>query len=114
MCAHYYKERRKEMKQYNMVKHQGNRPNQYGKRKHHVQKHQPSVRQQSPQNIFQGNIVKDMRFGGKDHNLSGYVERTVYVKDRHGNVQMAKERQFYNSSKEGMNIEIKDEKHNKR
>ena len=55
-----------------------------------------------------------MRFGGKDHNLSGNVERTVYVKDRHGNVQIAKERQFYNSSKEGMNIEIKDEKHKKR
>lgn len=55
-----------------------------------------------------------MKFGGNDHSLSGYVERTVYMRDRYGNVQKAQERQFFNSSKEGLNVRINDEKQRKR
>jgi len=51
------------------------------------------------QSFFQGNLAQQMRFGGKDHELSGYVQRTLVIKDSQGNVQIAKERQFFNSGK---------------
>jgi hypothetical protein len=73
----------------------------------------PKRHHQSPQvssrGIFQGNLVNGMRFGGKDHDLSGYVLRTVVMKDRYGNIQIAKEKQFFNSSKNGMRIRINDQ-----
>ena len=50
-----------------------------------------------------------MRFGGKDHDLSGFVQRTVVMKDKYGNIQIAKEKQFFNSSKNGHNLRIKDD-----
>lgn len=56
--------------------------------------------------FFQGNIAQNMRFGGKNHDLSGFVQRTVVMKDRYGNVQIAKEQQFFNSSKNGMRVRI--------
>ncbi|MCF7930467.1 MAG: hypothetical protein K9L02_03035 [Acholeplasmataceae bacterium] len=80
-------------------------------------RHQPLVRNQdysknqpkvSP-SFFQGNLVKDMKFGGKGHDLSGYVQRTLVVKDRYGNVQIAKEKQFFNSSKRVRRVRINDD-----
>ena len=59
-------------------------------------------------NMFQGNLVQNMRFGGKDHDLSGYVQRTVVMKDRYGNIQVAKEKQFFNSAKNGLTVRIHD------
>lgn len=50
-----------------------------------------------------------MRFGGKDHDLSGYVQRTIVMKDQKGNITVAKERQFFNSAKNGMRIRIHDD-----
>jgi hypothetical protein len=60
-------------------------------------------------NFFQGNLAQNMRFGGKDHDLSGFVQRTVVMKDRFGNIQIAKEKQFFNSSKNAMRLRIKDD-----
>lgn len=71
-------------------------------------KRQPSSRPTSHGSMFQGNLVQNMRFGGKDHDLSGYVQRTLVMKDRHGNVQVAKEKQFFNSTKNGMRLRIHD------
>lgn len=58
--------------------------------------------------FFQGNLVQNMKFGGKDHDLSGYVERQVVMKDKHGNVQIAREKQFFNASKNGMHVRVRD------
>lgn len=60
-------------------------------------------------NFFQGNLAQNMRFGGKDNDLSGFVQRTVVMKDRFGNIQIAKEKQFFNSSKNSMRVSIKDD-----
>jgi hypothetical protein len=67
--------------------------------------------QGSPTNgrFFEGNLVQNMRFGGKDHDLSGFVQRTIVMKDKFGNIQIAKEKQFFNSSKNGHNLRIKDD-----
>ena len=61
-----------------------------------------------PHNFFQGNLVQGMNFGGKDHEVSGYVKRTVTMKDRNGNVQVAQEEQFFNSSREPMEVRVND------
>ncbi len=49
------------------------------------------------QGFFNGNLVQDMNFGANGHELSGFVERTVMMRDRHGNVQKMSEKQFFNS-----------------
>ena len=49
------------------------------------------------QGFFNGNLVQDMKFGAQGHELSGFVERTVMMRDRHGNVQKMSEKQFFNS-----------------
>lgn len=68
----------------------------------------------TPHQFFQGNLVQNMQFGGKNHNLSGYVQRTVFIKDQYGNVQMAREKQFFNSSKNGMHINVDENDKNER
>ena len=68
----------------------------------------------TPHQFFQGNLVQNMEFGGKNHNLSGYVQRTVVIKDKYGNVQIAREKQFFNSSKNGMHINIDENDKNER
>jgi hypothetical protein len=40
-----------------------------------------------------------MNFGSKDHDLSGYVKREIVIIDSHGNKQIAREKQFFNSGK---------------
>ena len=40
-----------------------------------------------------------MRFGGKEHTLSGFVRREIIMKDNKGNKQIAREEQFFNSGK---------------
>lgn len=60
-------------------------------------------------NFFQGNLAENMRFGGKDHDLSGFVQRTVVMKDRFGNIQIAKEKQFFNSAKNDMRVRVIDD-----
>lgn len=107
------------MKKYNVVKqhhnHRQGKPRYPSKNRNHPQRNnRQRPNSLMPAQVFQGNIVKNMRFGGKVHDLSGYVERTVNVKDRYGNLQVAKERQFYNSSREGLNIKIKDENNRNR
>jgi len=77
-------------------------------------KRYPPKRQQSnngsPVNgrFFQGNLAQNMCFGGKDHNLSGYVQRTVVMK-KGNEIMVAKEKQFFNSSKNQMRVKIKDD-----
>jgi len=90
----------KQNRQYQVVNRSNNKPIH---RKTHRQQRTKTV---VPNQFFQGNLVQNMRFGGKDHNLSGYVQRTVVIKDRHGNIQIAKEKQFFNSSKNGMRIMV--------
>ena len=55
-----------------------------------------------------------MKFGGEDHELSGYVKREVYIRDKYGNVQRANEAQFFNSSKSPMIIRTDHDKNNGR
>ena len=55
--------------------------------------------------LFSGNIA-NMNFDNPNHDLSGYVYREVYMKDSQGNVQSAKEKQFFNSSKEHRHIHV--------
>ena len=94
-------------KQYQLTKRQS----------HHAtsRKRYPPNRKQanhrSPVNgqFFQGNLAQNMRFGGKDHNLSGFVQRTVVMKDRFGNIQIAKEKQFFNSNKNGFRVRVNDD-----
>ena len=77
-------------------------------------KRYPPKRQQSNNGslvngrFFQGNLAQNMRFGGKDHNLSGYVQRTVVMK-KGNEIMVAKEKQFFNSSKNQMRVRIKDD-----
>ena len=65
------------------------------------------------QQFFRGNLVADMRFDNKDHELSGYVQRVLIVKDRYGNQQIAKEKQFFNSAKNIGEVRIHDDKRKK-
>ena len=59
-------------------------------------------------NFFQGNLAQNMRFGGKDHDVSGFVQRTIVMK-KGNEVMIAKEKQFFNSSKNAMRLSIKDD-----
>lgn len=78
------------------------------KKHHHTKGKRPS--HNPPQaGLFQGNLVNNMNFGGQGHDLSGYVQRTLVMKDRHGNVQIAKEKQFFNSSKNGIYVKVRDD-----
>ena len=90
----------KQNRQYQVVNRSNNKPI------HRKTDHPQRTKSVVPNQFFQGNLVQNMRFGGKDHNLSGYVQRTVVIKDRHGNIQIAKEKQFFNSSKNGMRIMV--------
>lgn len=67
-------------------------------------KYYPKQRNNNPPNLsggfFNGNLATNMKFGGNNHDLSGYVERKIYMRDRHGNVQRASEKQFFNSGKQ--------------
>ncbi len=90
----------KQNKQHQVAHRNHNKPAH--RKNHHQQRAKPLV----PQHFFQGNLAQNMRFGGRDHNLSGYVERTVVLKDKYGNLQVAKERQFFNSSKNGMRVRV--------
>jgi len=72
---------------------------------HHKGSSVPSIQN----GFFHGNLVQNMRFGGKNHDISGYVQRTLVMKDRNGNVMVGKEKQFFNSSKNGMRVRIKDD-----
>lgn len=70
----------KQNRQYQVANRNHNKP--VHRKTHHPQRTKPVV----PSQFFQGNLVQNMRFGGKDHNLSGYVQRTVVMKDRYGNI----------------------------
>lgn len=56
--------------------------------------------------LFRGIIVNNMRFGGKEYTLSGFVRREILMKDNKGNKQIAREEQFFNSGK-NINVRIK-------
>jgi len=84
-------------KRYPAKKKNYNSPSKYNKPKNNMV---------TTQNFFQGNLAQQMNFGGKDHDISGYVQRTLVIKDSHGNVQIAKERQFFNSGKNIGRIKI--------
>lgn len=59
--------------------------------------------------FFNGNLANNMRFGRNGDELSGYVKREIYMKDQHGNVQRAKETQFFNSATQLGTIRIRDD-----
>lgn len=99
-------------KQYQGANNNYHRPNNKNQVKKYI-KYRPQQNRRPQQNqvtsgYFQGNLVQNMKFGGKDHDLSGYVQRTLVIKDSHGNVQIAKEKQFFNSSKNGFRVRIND------
>ena len=50
-----------------------------------------------------------MKFGGRDHDLSGYVKREIVIIDRHGNKQIAREKQFFNSGKRMGRVRFKNQ-----
>ena len=93
----------------------------YKKKKYYPKKHngnQYPKKHSNPPNIFggffNGNLANGMNFGGKDHDLSGYVKREVFVKDQYGNVQKARETQFFNSSPDKQRILIDEGKNEHR
>lgn len=94
-------------KQYQLAKRRNNQP---ASRKRYPP-HRRESNNTPPINgrFFQGNLAQNMRFGGRNHDLSGYVQRTVVMKDRFGNVQIAKEKQFFTSSKDGHNLRVRDD-----
>ena len=47
--------------------------------------------------FFNGNLAQNMKFGAKDHELSGFVRREVFIRDQYGNTQRMREQQFFNS-----------------
>lgn len=55
--------------------------------------------------LLGNNMVDNMRFGTKGHDLSGYIKREIIIKDRYGNTQIAREQQFFNSA-EDLNVKI--------
>ena len=63
-----------------------------GHRKPHAQK------KQHQQPLFQGNLMPHIKHQD-GYEVSGYVRRTVIIKDRYGNQQIAKEKQFFNTGK---------------
>jgi hypothetical protein len=81
--------------------------------KHHVPGRSNVARPQhyggNSRPVFQGNLVSGMNFGSRGHELSGYVKREVYAKDSHGNIQHAKETQFYNSARRIGRIRVHDD-----
>jgi hypothetical protein len=56
--------------------------------------------------MFNQNLANNMRFGGKDHDLSAYVSRKLIVIDKFGNKKIAEEKQFFNSGKRITRIKI--------
>lgn len=85
-----------------VVRTQQQRPH-HNNHKNHAQKRNKPI---SIENLFNGNVVANLRFDNPNHDLSGYVYREVYIKDAYGNIQSAKEKQFFNSSKEHREIHV--------
>jgi hypothetical protein len=73
--------------------------------RHHNKYRPPAINN----NFFQGNIASNMKFGGRDHDLSGYVKREIVIIDRHGNKQIAREKQFFNSGKRMGRVRINED-----
>lgn len=101
-------------------KHHQNKPKSYHpkaqkqRQGNHVEHRKTQVASPQGGSLFSGNLVDNMRFGHKDHVLSGYVRRTMVLKDSQGNSQYAKEVQFFNSGKD-INVNIDDhEEENRR
>src|SRR5690625_163847 len=91
--------------------HKYNKSNNYNKRKQQQQVAVVKKHNIEPQkNFFGGNLVSNMNFGGKDHELSGYVSRELVLIDKHGNKQINKEKQFFNRRKHPMSISINNNK----
>lgn len=53
----------------------------------------------NPNSFLGQNIANNMRFGNPGDTISGYVKREVVIKDGRGNMQIAREQQFFNSGK---------------
>lgn len=53
-----------------------------------------------PKTPFSRNVISNTRIDtGREKDVSGYVKREVYMRDSHGNVQVAREVQVINSWK---------------
>jgi len=96
----------------------GNNIKQHSRKKHYPsnkKKYYPQKRNNNLPNItggfFNGNLGH-FKFGGNNHDVSGYVERKIYMRDRHGNVQRASEKQFFNSGKQLGRVKIYDDESN--
>ena len=80
---------------------------------HPKQYHRKNNKPVNPiQGFFNGNLAQNMKFGGNDHDLSGYVERTMMVRDQYGNVQKMREKQFFNSAKHIGKVVVQEDERN--
>lgn len=61
--------------------------------------------------FFNGSL-NHHKFGDNGHDISGYVERKIYMRDRYGNVQKASEKQFFNSGKQLGRVLVHDDESN--
>lgn len=72
-------------------------------KKKYYPKKQHNTKPTNPANFLAGffNTNKDigMNFGDDNHEKSGYIKREIIIKDRYGNTQIAREKQFFNSAK---------------
>lgn len=85
-------------------------PTKYSKKKY-PQKHRR--KNSKPRHLMSGFfndgfIGNGMNFSNKDQELSAYVEKTIIVRDRYGNVQKARQKYFLNSGKQ-MRIRVHDD-----
>ena len=77
------------------------------RKNNHSQHYYPTTRRNND-NPFSSNLANNMRFGGKNNAVSGYVKREILMEDSKGNKKMAREIQFFNSAKNLGRIHIEE------
>ena len=91
-------------KKYYPSKRNNNSPNKYRSSNNQPANHL--------QGFFNGDYGTGMKFGGNNQDMSAYIEKTIYIRDKDGNVQRAKQKFFLNSGKQLGHVHVHDDKSN--
>lgn len=78
----------------------------YYPKKYHRNNNKPSI---SLDGFFDGNYGQNLKLGGNNHDVSAYVEKTIYIRDSSGNVKKAKQRFFLNSGQHIGRVRVNDD-----
>lgn len=84
--------------------HRNNTPKHYPRKPHKKTHHK-----QTRNPFFGKDFIRPVSFDTNKTNFSGHVVRVMIVKDRYGNQQIAKEKQFFNSGKDIGLVEVDDD-----